>query len=339
MILPERIIQKAIAHGMNLIRSDSKMLESMFRNLDQQTLSNMKEYIRTTKIDFSINYPEKEALQVPALVLVLRSEQEAETFLGDHMGTFPNNEVPYQDMTVDTDGGHGGSVSDLGGLSRPVGQGLEVSYSSANRLFIGDDSLEYYVEDVYPEMLEASACTLHVVSGTGAGQVYEIISVSNSSIDIEDNFSVDLDSSSVVDIRVLESISTDGEPSTIYSTPGMYVRSGVHYDTQYQLQVIAGQQEEVIYLYAITKALLLMQRPYLEGQGLMVMKMSGSDFAPRGEYLPSNVFMRVLNLQFTYPFSFIEEISSPTAIEIYATPDELGSPGSGQPIFLGRITL
>ncbi len=40
----------------------------------------------------------------------------------------------------------------------------------------------------------------------------------------------------------------------------------------------------------------------------MALQMSGSDFAPRSEFLPNEVFQRVMILRFTYPFSFIQEL-------------------------------
>lgn len=337
-VIPELIIQKALVGGLQAIKADPRLLDVLFQNMSQEMLQDMKDYIDSKSIDFSVNYPKKQQLNVPAIVLILRNEGEAETFLGDMMGISDDFGVPDQDLMIDTIPNHGGSVSDLGGLGTPLVQGLTVDTSEGSLVIIEDASLEEF-QEVYLEIVQGACHELRVVSGTGTGQVHTIISASNNSLDTDTDFTVNLDSTSVIDIRRVGEVHTEGEPSRVYDSSKTYERIGVHYDTQYQLQIIAGHQDEVIYLYSIVKALLLSQRPFLEGQGLMVFKLSGSDFAPRGEYLPSDVFMRVLNIQFTYPFSFLRELDVASTLEVCLTPDDLGQPGSGTPILIGQVTI
>jgi len=332
-VIPEIILQKAVVEGLQALKADPRLLDVLFKNMSQQFQADLKNYILNTSIDWSVNYPKKEQLNVPAIVLIMRSESEAETFLGDMIGY-----EFEQDVMVDTLDGHGGSTSDLDGLQEPLIQGLAVSVSSGSLVTIADSSLDNYRE-VEPDILSGKCFKLFVVEGTGAGQVHTITRASDNSLDTDSVFDIDLDTSSVIDIRQVGEILAEGEPSRVYDPNVAYERLGVHYDTQYQLQIIAGHQDEVIYLYSIIKALLLSQRPFLEGQGMMVFKLSGSDFAPRGEYLPSEAFMRVLNIQFTYPFTFIRELDTASTIEVCLSPDELGSPGSGTPILLGPITI
>lgn len=337
-VIPEIIIQKALVQGFQDLKADPRVLDVLFQNMSQQQLSDLKTFIANKPIDFSVNYPKNDALKVPALVLVLKGESEAETFLGDFAGYNGNFGVPDQDMLVDTLGGHGGSTTDLYGLGTPLIQGLGVDDYDAGVITIAAGDLDTFHE-IYEDLLSGRCYKVFVTSGTGAGQVSTIIRTASNSLDIEPDFSVDLDTTSVLDIREVSDVETEGEPSRVYNPSGNYERIGVHYDVQYQLQVIAGHQDEVIYLYSIVKALLLSQRPFLEGQGMMVLKISGSDFAPRGEYLPSDCFMRILNLQFTYPFTFIKELTEPTELEICLAPNELGAPGTADPILLGPITI
>jgi hypothetical protein len=338
VVIPELVLQKAIIGGLQALKADPRLMDTLFKNMSQAMLSDLKSYILKTSIDFAVNYPKKEQLNVPAVVLILRSESEAETFLGDFMGISGFNDVPDQDLSIDTLGGHGASVSDLEGLQSPLIQGLTVDGSEGTTVEIADDSLDEY-QEVFLEIASGKCYKAYVVQGTGAGQVRTIISVSNTSLDTDTEFDTILDDTSVIDIREVGEVLAEGEPSRVYDPSGSYERIGVHYDTQYQLQVIAGHQEEVIYLYSIIKALLLSQRPFLEGQGMMVFKLSGSDFAPRGEYLPSDVFMRVLNIQFTYPFSFLRDLDVASRIEVCLTPDELNDMGGGIPILVGSFTI
>ncbi len=337
-IIPEIIIQKAVVGGLQALKADPRLIDVLFKNMSQGMLSDLKSYITKTSFDFSVNYPKKEQLNVPAIVLLLRNESEAETFLGDLMEYSEFFGVPETDMSIDTLSGHGGSVSDLEGLQTPLVQGLQVTGSVGSVVTIADTSLTEY-QEVYEEIIAGKCHKMHVVSGTGAGQVHTIISASSNSLDTDSDFDTILDTTSVIDIRQVGEVLAEGEPSRVYDPTGTYERIGVHYDSQYQLQIIAGHQDECIYLYSIIKALLLSQRPFLEGQGMMVFQLSGSDLAPRGEYLPSDAFMRVLNIQFTYPFSFLRELDVADSIEVCLTPDEGGAPGSGKEILIGQFTI
>jgi hypothetical protein len=307
-VIPEIIFHKVLVNGFRAIRKDPRILDSLFKNMSQRQLAEMKEFITKNSIDFTINYPRQDTLKVPAIAMVLRNENEAQTFLGDQMGTFPHYGMPDQDMTVDTLGGHSASVSTLSGLPTKVLGPLQVSTATTNSIsFTGDayDQIVDLLTDPLPECMK-----LYVVDGAGEGQVYTIISINSNSLDIMGTFDPQLDDSSFVDIRLADETGLAyGEPSRIYNAGSRNLeRIGSNYETQYQLSVLAGHQDEVIYLYSVLKALLLSQRKFLEDQGIMALQMSGSDFAPRSEFLPNEVFQRVMILRFTYPFSFIQEL-------------------------------
>lgn len=321
-VIPEVILHRALIEGIRAVRKDNRILDALFKNLDQDTLNAMKRFINENSIQLSLNYPREDALKVPALILLLKSEQEAQTFLGDVMGAAPYYDMPDQDLTVDTLGGHGAATSTTSGLPRKLLGPLRVA------------SMSYDAEcDMTRVILNAShtnditsllqqpvpSSDLYTVGGFGAGQVGKILAIKSPlTIDIDGQFDPQLDSSSLVDIRIADDPGLAvGEPSRVYPAGATnLLRKGANYDTQYQLSVIAGHQDEVLYLYTIVKALLFSQKKFMESQGLMALKISGADYAPRTEYLPNEVFQRVMMLNFTYPFSFLEEIETFNNIEI-----------------------
>lgn len=338
-IIPEILIQKAIIRGWRTLKDDDRLMDVLFKNLNQDLLAELKAVVLNTPVDLSINYPRKETLQVPSIVILLRGEGESETFLGDHMGQSPNFDLPDPDVTVDTLDGHGASVSTLSGLPRLVVGDLSAEKSVGSAVIFKDISLTA-LQAVIPAIQAGKCHQLRVSAGTGAGQVHTVISAASNSLDTDATFSVQLDGTSVVDIRLVETVElVEGEPSRVYNENSFYTRRGANYSAQYQLQIIAGHQDEVVYLYSIIKALLLSQRPFFEAQGIQNFKLSGSDFAPRSEYLPSEAYTRALNMEFVYPFSFIEELEAASSIEVCLTPDDLSSPGAGDPIQIGTITL
>jgi hypothetical protein len=146
-----------------------------------------------------------------------------------------------------------------------------------------------------------------------------------------------------VDIRYAElAEGTYGQPVRSYATNHLgQVRLGANYDGQYQLEILAGNQEEVIYLYTVLKAVLFAQRKFLEAEGIMALKISGTDLAPRSELLPDEVFNRSMTLQFTYPFAFIVENDVFRAIQLTLTNvnPETTTPTPGDAIIVAEIDL
>lgn len=338
-ILPEILIQKAIVRGWRTLKNDPRLMDVLFKNVNQDLLEELKAVVTNTPVDLSVNYPRKQELHVPAIVILLRGEGESEGFLGDLMAQTPGFMIPDPDMTIDTSDGHGGSISTLSGLPRKVAGSLAVENSTGSLVLFKDSALGKLAE-VAPAIQAGKCHKLHVVAGTGAGQVHVVTSASSDFLDTDETFKVQLDSTSVVDLRLADPVkNAEGEPSRVFDENGIYTRRGANYAAQYQLQIVAGHQDEVVYLYSIIKALLLSQRPFFEAQGVQNFKLSGSDFAPRSEYLPSEAFTRALTIDFVYPFSFLEELATADSVEVCLTPDDLGSPGSGDPIQIGTITL
>jgi hypothetical protein len=321
-VIPEILLQRVIVNGYRELRKDPRLLDSIFRNLTQKQLSAVKQFLMEVRPQFSINYPRQD-LKVPSLVLILKNESENVPFLGDSMQTVAG---PDAALTYDTLGGHGGSVSGLQGLPAKLLGPLEVvSSDGATVRFLSTTALGELVENPVGSILA------YVVSGTGSGQVHPIVRIRSDALDIVGTFDPYLDSTSRIDIRSVDASEMPlGEPSRVYDAGNrrnLRCR-GAEYEVTYHLHVIAGGQDEVIFLYSALKALLLSQRPLLEAQGIINLRIAGSDFAPRTEYLPSEVFQRMMVLTFTYPFSFIEELDLPDKLILNVIPDD---PVTGEP--------
>jgi len=342
-IIPEVILQRAIIDGIKGIRTNPKIINMIFKNLPVTQQESIKDYITQTVIDFSINYPRTE-IKSPAIILMLKSESEAETFLGDIMGAPPNYDMPDADMAMDTLGGNATSVSTPQGLPDLVIGNLKVATMLLQKQAITfTKASQGLMDEFFAGKVNWPSMFLYVVAGAGRGKKYRILSISSDQLDIVGTFELDLDSTSVVDLRNEDAPEAAyGNPVRAYEENVGQLRIGANYDSQYQLDVIAGNQEEVIYLYTVLKAILFAQRKFLEAQGIMALKISGSDLAPRAELLPDEVFTRSMTVQFHYPFSFIVEQDVATAIQITLTsvnPKGVGTPVPGETIILSRIAL
>lgn len=314
-MIPEIILQRALIRGFKEMREDPRILDTILRNLHQDQLEAAKNTLLNNPVDFSINFPRKEPT-LPSLVLILKGEGEAQTFLGDVMGDKTLMSVPMPELSNDTLLGHGGSVSGSSGLPVKVAGPLEVLSQSGNGILLDEgEDITHLSKNLLA--FPAGCLKLYVVDGAGAGGVYDILSIGPETIKIIGAFDPELDSTSVVDIRKPEDPELAvGEPSRVYSHDGSYLRKGVNYEVNYNLHILSGHQDELLYLYAAVKAMLLKQRAFIESQGIMNLKMGGTDFAPRSEFLPDEVFQRMMTLQFIVPFDILEEQDTYSSIEI-----------------------
>ena len=349
-VLPEIVIQRALTDGIRFLREDPRILDVLFKRLSQVQRDELKKFVAKQPIDFSVNFPRKQALKLPGLVLTLKTEEEAQTFMGNMMGTSSNEEnIPSADISNDDllgSGQHAGTIAPSSGRGKILQGPLNVAATETGNG--GDDTRITFDTDSTVELLEfvqsinqsnPGSMDLQVVQGPGAGEVKGMIKITGDSIDIEESFEVQLTDQSVVVVREASACDTIGEPSGIYASSARnLVQKGVNYDVQYQLSIIAGQQDEVLYLYAVTKAVLLSKTSFLEGQGLQAMRISGTDFAPRAEYLPTEAFQRTMILKFVSPFAFLEEIESAGAIDLNLTPEDPTNPDDPC-TFAGRIDI
>lgn len=341
-VLPEIILQRAIMNGFDAVRKDPRIVNMIFKNLPIEQQEAVKRYLLETAFNLAINYP-KDSISVPSIIMLMKSETESQQFLSNLMGAPPNYDMPDQDMELDTLGGSGASISDVGGLPDLVLGGLHVLEMLPGResILVTEES-QIQLAATFSERSTWPALNLHVVQGAGVGKVYRVCAINDNQLDIHGTFELDLDSSSVVDIRLTTAPEAAyGNPVRAYEADIAQLRIGANYDSQYQLDILAGNQEEVIYLYAVLKAILLSQLKFLEAQGIMSLKISGTDLAPRSELLPDEVFTRSMTIQFTHPFSFIVEQEVARAIQVVLTNVNplSAKPYPGGEVFISRIEL
>ncbi len=333
MVIPEIILHRVIVNGLRSLRKDPRVLDSMFRNLDQASLYALKEFILKAPIALSINYPKKAEVQVPAIIMLMKNEGEPGNggFLGDQLGTSPHYGVPDEEISYDTDSDGvvlgGGSSSGLSGLPKLLLQPVRVSEErvtpdlDGTQIVIHEDDRSMIL-DFVDNMTTIPQMDLYVVRGAGFGQVLPILRITTESLDVDGTLSVHLDDTSVVVLRAARTHGSLGEPSRVYdSTPRKLTqRLGALYDTTYQLTVLGAEAEQALYLYAVVKAIFFMSRVFLEEQGLQVLKISGSDLTPRSENIPDTIYQRVMYLQFTYPFHITVEADVFASIELGLDP-------------------
>lgn len=327
-IIPEILIQRVLINGFRKVKEDPRIIDNLFMNLDQRDLAKAKAFLTKSTIHCLLNFPKEEKLSVPALVIQLQAESESEQFLGDMLGGSTNYRYPDQEIAVDTLGGHGASISDSHNLPHRYVEQFEVLGSGASFVEYDPEDQMGLADAVVAQ--QTTDLDLYVVSGTGVGQVRRIkfIDWHNNTIDIEGEFSTLLDSTSVIDIRDIDNpLAADGTPSRVYDTDHYVEKLGVNYEVRYSISVVAGTQWEVLYLYAILKALLISQREYLEAQGLQSLILSGNEFSPKGEYLPDITYERRLTLAFRYTFGFINIPETFTKIDFGIIPMDNTGPG------------
>lgn len=332
-MLPEYALQKAIISGIHTLREDPKALDLLFGRLGRANVQAIKDFLKNTPIDFSINYP-KQDLKAPAIILLLKNESEQNAFLGDIMGAPNDTHFPDFEFSYETDAeGVLPSEGPLEGPPPAITGAIRVdpSTSTASRIYVTEAS-QAELEAVM-QRTGVDSVLLDVVRGTGRGRSYQVQRMSKEYVDIFGTFEVDLDSTSVVVLRdSTNSPATDGEPQEVYdaSNRGL-LRKGAQYQVQYQLTILGSRQEEVLYLYNMLKAIFFLSRVYLEGQGLHNLQISGTDFAPKSEYLPDVVYTRSMQLSFISPFYVYAEQDVLDELRLCITPTDLFAPDGSVP--------
>ena len=306
--MPEFVFRTAMVRGIRTIKQDTRFLDSLFRNLDQQSASEMRDFMLKHTIYIDINYP-REALKLPAIIILLKSERESQAYLGDSMGTQQLPQALSYDGYSDVEEELRDEI--LGGaatISALTGQGTikygpaRVLSSTANVLKVADrvwNSSQWLAGDH----------TVHLIGGTGAGQKKTITANGEDTLMVDTNWQVIPDATTIFEIRDTP-LETVGEPRAIYDRArGNFIeRRGSLYALNYQIQVIGPNPEFTIYLHAMVKAIFTLSRLFLEQQGIINLQMGATDFLPRAEYQPDHAYMRALNVEFLYPFDIFEEL-------------------------------
>lgn len=309
MVQVEFILQAVIVRGFRTLRQDSRLIDQLFRNVSQTTAQEMRDFIRSQKIDLCINYP-KDGLKIPAIVILLKAENERQAFLNDTMGYQTPDELSYDGELEGELLGGVASASTMSGQG-PIEFGPYVALSGTNNTLRVDSSIWS------TDQFTGRSLTIHIVSGSGAGQVREIASNSVHTVMVAKNWTTTPDSTSIFEIRkpALEVI---GQPSALYDRRQnqLIERLGGMYAANYQIQVIGPNPELTIFLTTLVKAILTMSRMFLEQQGVIDMRLSATDFLPRAEYQPDYAYMRALNIDFVYPFDIFVETEAITELRL-----------------------
>ncbi len=341
-VIPEYVLQNTIARGILALRQDPRLIRNLFKDLPQKQVQAISDFVQSQVFSFNVNYPQKEPT-LPAFVLIMKNESEAETFMGNSLGAGPDVLEADEIGDLIDPGFQSGTVSDSSGLPKLLLGPLNVSTQVDSRITLdtaGEAELTDFIQQFTGGNLPC--LFLHTVQGPGAGEIHPILRIGPDYIDITDTFGVQLTTDSKVVIREADNIGAAiGEPSREFSLEEKsLIRRGANYDAQYQLHIVAGRQDEVLYLYAIVKQIFLSQTPYMEGKGIMALRLSASDFAPKSELLPTESFQRTMTLQFKYPFSFVQSQEVFESFEVCVTPEQPGqAPNPEDTISLGSILI
>jgi hypothetical protein len=308
-VQPEFILRAVIVRGFATLRRDSRLIDQLFRNLDQQSLQEIRNFIvNKIPVDLSINYPRAEP-KVPAVVILLRSENETVAYLGDSMGMGTIEEFEYDGEDVGVLGGTASTASFSGQGTLEFGP-YTASSATNNTIKVSSNlwSINKYSGNAYK---------VHIVGGTGRGQVRDITANTQNTLMVSQNWITNPNSTSIFEIRGTAQ-DTIGEPSKLFDTRSteVYERLGAMNTCNYQLQVISSTPEEVVIICTFLKAILFSSKTFLESQGIINLKMSATDLSPRTDYMPDISYMRVINLEFMAPFDIFENVTIATEFRI-----------------------
>lgn len=313
-VIPDRVLMVALKEGLQTFRSNPKMLAVLYQNLTDPEFNDMLALLKQA-INFSFNIPRKE-ITPPTICVTLKSERESIQFLGDHMGTSPGWGLTPPEHTIDTLTGHSASQSTMEGLGKKLAGPLRVETSTPTTIYLNDIK---YTEAKAMGLLvipTGGAVEVHVVSGTGRGKVLSVQAFGETRIDIIGEIGVLLDTTSRIDIREKDTLLLTGEPVRVYNEDAVLSRKGAYYGANYTLDIIAGSQEQVIYLYILVRSILFLFKGSLEAQGLQNLVISGSDLTNKAAFVPDELFHRAMNLEFTYPASILIEEEVLSAVEL-----------------------
>lgn len=303
-LVPEYILQTTINRGIKRMRSDSRLVGQLFRNLSVKDFDQMNQFIKKQPIDLCMNYPRDAPLRVPAFVILLKNYREAEAFLGDSMGLEIPDEFAFDGPTDPNEVAGVGSTSFIGHNVQQIWPTTDVVSATANTVKMA--SPKWFMD----QFLD-NPSVVRIVAGKGVGQTRNIIGNSRTVLMVDQNWLTIPDSTSVFDI-IAQPTEVFGEPVTLYdrqNPPLALERKGSIYDLSYQIQVIGQTQELTNYLAIVLKAIFTLERIPMEVQGVMNMKLSASDLVPRPEYQPDFSYMRSMTIDFQFHFDTFDSIA------------------------------
>ena len=309
-IIPEYVIQQILVSGINRFREDGDLVAMLFRSLNQDDVAGLIQYLRDETVDIALNWPDTQ-MKVPAIIISLKNENESQAFIGELMQSATNvnhTGTPFRKETLTAPATKLGS----GSLGTP---GLETFTLEGPYQATDGDSLSVRIALVAPfnlsdpfEFEDEEELLVVIREGTGAGQRRVVSSIvprpasDEVVITVTSNWGTIPDVTSVIEFQLIAEREVTGEPSKLFEADQMIERLGSHYQTSYQILIVGPNQEMTIFLYAMVKAIFVINREYLYRHGFIEPKLGGTDFVAKPEYLPELAYQRALILEFQHAF-------------------------------------
>ncbi len=317
-IIPDLVLQQMIVQGIRAFREDEKLLRMLFRNFTQEEVGFIQTYFRENSFDISMNYPDQE-IKLPAIVILMKSESEKEAFLRDFQqgpsdfGDSPP--LPKAELRGDQTILGSGSQTVTGEETKELLAPVTAIGGSSNTIIAPEGS----IKEVDPYDKPAYVVTME---GTAAGQRRLITSIEPSlngtgvTITVDEIWAAVPDDTTVFTI-VEQFVEPDeqvvGEWPKLFDQDSYVERFGSIYSVTYQLSIFAPDQELVIIIYNVLKAIIVQARRFLLRNGIMNSRMSGTDLVPQPEFYPSLGYSRALTVEFEYHFDVLVSLNEPIA--------------------------
>ena len=204
-ILPELIIQQVLVRGLRTFREKPELIDMLFRNLTQEELVPLKEFFRNKSIDIAYNYP-REGLQLPSIVILLKSEAESQAFLG---------EIQQGAETIRDMGGTIFLEDQLLGAQTVLGSGSREQVTNRRHLLLnptaalGGNENQIWADLSVSRLIDPfeEESSVVLMEGTGAGQRRTILSIVPSAahnrleIEVDQNWSTNPDDTTIFKIE------------------------------------------------------------------------------------------------------------------------------------------
>jgi hypothetical protein len=84
-IIPELVIQSVIAKGIKSVREDDYISDTLLYQLPQTAAQQLKKILRKVQVNIILGYP-REMTKLPCVSILLRGEDESNSYLGDRIG-------------------------------------------------------------------------------------------------------------------------------------------------------------------------------------------------------------------------------------------------------------
>jgi len=308
-LMPEMVIQEVLVKGIRTFRENPDLIDMLFRNLTQEDVMGLRDFIVNSSIDIAINWPATPP-QLPAIIIALKSEAESQAFLGDVMQGPRNVEdtgtpFDFEDEAGDPANEVGsGSLSNLANETFTLAGPYRVTAATISTLIFETTDEIFNISDPFevPEVLVV------IREGQGAGQRRVVNTMSRNAaskaitVEVTSNWMTIPDATSVFDFQFQDAGHITGEPSKLFGTGAVVERKGALYRTSYQLSIAGPNPEITICLYAMVKAIFFIFCEWMQQRGIIEPKVSGTDFVQKPEYLPDPSYLRALILEFQYGF-------------------------------------